>query len=248
MVESKARPWPLEPPVPAQILVAPATAFAAAAAVRLSRLIRDCAGERRGPLSIALAGGSTPRPVYASLAAAGEVPWDRLDIFFSDERAVPADDPQSNYRMARESLLDRVPISSDRVHRMRGDAASLDSAARQYARQLPQRLDLVLLGIGPDGHTASLFPGGRALRAGEAVVSATSPFPPHRRLTFTPRVLARAHHLVVFASGGEKAGPVARALTGPWDPERCPAQLARRGIWLLDAEAGTELPPELLAT
>lgn len=194
---------------------------------------------------MALAGGSTPRPVYESLAGKADVPWDRLEIFFGDERAVPPADPGSNYGMAKASLLDRVPIPPERVHRMRAEAESRAEAAREYAGVLPDALDLVLLGIGTDGHTASLFPGADALHVDTLVAPALAPYAPHGRLTLTPRVLGRAHGLLVLARGEDKAGPVARALTGPWNPVACPAQLARRGTWLLDAAAASGLPAEL---
>ncbi len=198
--------------------------------------------ERPGPLALALAGGSTPRPVYAALAGMADVPWGRLEVFFGDERAVPPDDPASNYRMARESLLDRVPIPDKLVHRMAADGDSLEAAAAEYATRLPEALDVVLLGIGTDGHTASLFPGGAALRATTPVAPSISPAPPRERLTVTPSVLGRARRIVILAAGDDKAVPVARALAGPWNPEECPAQLARGGLWLLDAAAAARLP------
>jgi len=174
-----------------------------------------------------------------------DIPWDRLEIFFGDERAVPPADPGSNYGMAKASLLDRVPIPPERVHRMRAEAESRAEAAREYAGMLPETLDLVLLGIGTDGHTASLFPGADALYLDNLMAPAIAPYAPYGRLTLTPEVLRGAHRLVVLATGEDKAGPVAQALTGPWNPAECPAQLARRGTWLLDAAAASELPAEL---
>lgn len=241
-------PWPSDPPPPGEIVVVPRGGFAAAAATRLAASMREIVGERPGPLSLALAGGSTPRPVYAALAETANAPWGRIEVFFGDERAVPPDDPDSNYRMARESLLDRVPMPDKLVHRMKADAPSLEDAAAEYASVLPKALDLVILGIGTDGHTASLFPGADTLRAEARVVRAVSPAPPRDRLTVTPPVLACALRIVVLAAGEEKAAPVARALTGPWDPEACPAQLARRGLWLLDTAAASALPTDLQKT
>lgn len=240
---SAARPSAL--PEPGPVWVAPRSRFAPWAASKVAGWLREVADAHAGPVAVALAGGSTPRPVYESIAEREDVPWERLEVFFGDERAVPPDDSQSNFRMARESLLDRVPIPAARVHRMRGEADSLDQAARDYAGVLPATLDVVLLGIGSDGHTASLFPGGEALGAEAAVAPATAPSAPRRRLTVTPPVLARARRLVVLATGAEKAGPVARALVGTWDPAACPAQLARRGTWLLDADSAAQLPPGL---
>src|SRR3954447_24384567 len=139
-------------------------ALVASAAARIAALAaRAIAG--RGRFRVALAGGSTPRALYPRLLGAGD--WTRADVFFGDERAVPPDDPQSNYRMARETLLDPARVPAANVFRWRAEAPDLDSAARDYERALrgaaPPWLDLVLLGLGPDGHTASLFPGTAAL-------------------------------------------------------------------------------------
>lgn len=238
-------PGPQAPPPVGGVLVAPEGAFDEWAAAHLASLIRSLADIRSGSVSVALAGGDTPRPVYGRLSAM-EVPWPQLEIFFGDERAVAPDDPASNYRMARESLLDAVPIPADHVHRMRCESQELEAAAHDYAALLPDALDLLLLGIGRDGHTASLFPGDEALHAERPVVPATAPAPPRARLTVTPPVLERARQVVVLASGSVKAGPVARALDGPWDPMSCPAQLARRGTWLLDEAAASALAPRPL--
>lgn len=237
--------WPAEPPPPGDVRVAPEGTFATWAAAELAAVL--CALARRPPtsVSLALAGGSTPRPVYEALATAATVPWRCIEIFFGDERAVPPDAPDSNYRMARESLLSRVPILDEHVHRMRAEARSPEEAAREYASVLPKAMDLVLLGIGSDGHTASLFPGADTLRATAAVVPAMGPVPPRQRLTMSPSVLAAAHRIMVLASGLAKADAVARALTGSWEPASCPAQLARRGTWLLDAESASRLPAGL---
>ena len=105
-----------------------------------------------------LAGGRTPEPVYRALAAEPSIAWERVDVFFTDERAVLPDHPDSNYRMVRQALLSRVPIPPARVHRMEAERADRDAAARDYAQSLPDRLDVIVLGIGQDGHTASLFP------------------------------------------------------------------------------------------
>lgn len=249
MTRDRAVPaWPSVPPPPGDVLVAPDEAYSRWAASKLATWIREAAAAAgTGPVSVALAGGSTPRPVYASLAEAADVPWDRLDIFFSDERAVPRSDPGSNYGMARSALLDRVPIPAPRVHRMRAETDAPAVAACEYARVLPEALDFLLLGIGADGHTASLFPGADVLHSDASVAPALAPYPPHGRLTVTPRALGHARYLIVLASGEAKAAAVARALTGPWDPMACPAQLARRGTWLLDAAAASDLPAELCA-
>ena len=149
----------------------------------------------RGRFRIALAGGSTPRALYPHLVTG--VDWTRTDVFFGDERAVPPDDPQSNYRMARETLLEPARVPPANVLRWRGEAADLDAAARDYEQALRAGgarplLDLALLGLGPDGHTASLFPGTTALAARSGWRSpSTSPALATRRLTLTyPALLA----------------------------------------------------------
>ena len=211
------------------------------AAQRIAQVIRQ-AIDRNGRASVALAGGTTPRAVYRRLAKLGEIPWEKLDVYFGDERAVSPDDPQSNYRMARESLLDAVPIPSAQVHRMPAERADREATAAEYAAHLPQRLDLIILGIGEDGHTASLFPGSAALQERRRkVVVVEGSKPPPWRLTVTPPVISQALEKIVLASGSGKAGAVAQALEGPDEPDRCPAQLARDGTWILDRAAAAAL-------
>ncbi len=125
---------------------------------------------------------------------------------------------------------------------MPADRPDLEAAADDYAAQLPDNIDLVVLGIGSDGHTASLFPNDRAVEEQERrVVPVAGPRPPHRRLTVTPPVLESARQLIVLAAGCEKAEAVHRALYGEYNPGSCPAQLARRGVWILDEAASAEL-------
>lgn len=197
----------------------------------------------RGACAIALAGGTTPREVYARLARReATVPWPAVRVYFGDERAVPPDDPASNFHMAREVLLRHVPIAGGSIHRMEAERADLDEAARRYEAVLPERLDILLLGVGIDGHTASLFPGAPALdERRRRVVRAESPVPPVRRLTITPPVIARARRLAVIVAGAAKAPAVARALEEPLPPRDVPARLARDGTWLVDAEAASLL-------
>jgi 6-phosphogluconolactonase len=198
---------------------------------------------RGGRCALALSGGSTPRPAYERLAAEPGMPWDVVEVYFGDERAVPPTDPASNYRMAREALLDRVPIPAARVHRMEADDPDLDAAAARYAALLPERLDVLVLGMGQDGHTASLFPGSPPVHEKERkVVPAGAPVPPVHRLTITPPVIAAARRVAVLTAGMAKAPVVARVLRGPWRPEVLPAQLAREGTWILDRAAASALP------
>ena len=214
---------------------------------RAAAWIADSIGraiQQNGTCSIALSGGSTPRAVYAELAASfRDLPWASVQIYFGDERAVPPTDADSNYAMARDALLSRVALPPANVHRMEGERADLDAAARDYERVLPAALDILLLGIGPDGHTASLFPGAPALdERARRVVPSNSPFPPPRRLTITPPVIAAARRILVIAEGAAKAGIVRRALDGPRDPHSLPVQLALGGTWLLDRDAAAGLP------
>ncbi len=231
---------------PRLMVVAP-DRYAADAAAHLATTI-GMAVAARGACAIALAGGHTPEPVYRRLAAdplVRAVPWEALSVYFGDERAVPPDDPASNFRMAREALLGRVPLAADAVHRMAADAPERDAAARDYAALLPDPLDVLLLGIGPDGHTASLFPGSSALgERRHRVVAVTGPFEPRHRLTITPPVIAAARQVIVLASGDDKAGIVASALGEVVDIDRWPVQLARTGTWILDTAAASRLPQQ----
>lgn len=199
----------------------------------------------RDSCTLALAGGATPRPVYERLARdpfAGRIDWRRVEIFFGDERAVPPSDPASNYRMAAAALLDRVPIPAGRVHRMEAERADLEAAARDYERVLPERLDLLVLGMGPDGHTASLFPRSPALEERtRRVVPATGTTQPAMRLTITPPVIAAARRVAVLVAGADKAATVARVLQGPAQPRDLPAQFALSGVWFLDPDAAAQL-------
>jgi 6-phosphogluconolactonase len=199
-----------------------------------------------GHCTIALSGGGTPRPVYAALAAPDlAIDWRTIDVYFGDERAVPPDDRDSNYRMATEALLGHVPIPRSRVHRIEAERRDLDAAADAYARALPEALDVLVLGMGADGHTASLFPGSPALsERRRRVVVVASPKPPHQRVTITPPVIAAARQVVVLVTGGEKAAAVARALDADAPaPSQVPAVLARppRGVWFLDSAAAVRL-------
>jgi len=181
------------------------------------------------PRTVALSGGNTPRGIDRELARR-PLPWDAMDFYFGDERCVPPDDPQSNYRMAREAL----PLA--RLHRMEAERPDLEAAAADYARILPDVLDLIILGVGEDGHTASLFPG-RPVGPGNVIVVRDAPKPPPTRLSVTPMVIRAARERLVVATGADKAEVVRAALTGPVDPLRLPVQHARDGTWLLDRAA-----------
>lgn len=214
--------------------------FAATAAAFIGHKLR--AMTEMDTISLGLSGGSTPGPIYERLATVPDLPWSRMQVFFADERAVPPDDPASNYRLATDTLLSRVPIPADQVHRMEAERPDMDAAAAAYDELLPSRLDLLILGIGADGHTASLFPGEPALSERiRRVVPARSPSEPRRRLTIAPSVIQLARLVILLASGSAKAGAIRKAMTESVRPSMCPARLARRGVWILDRDAIAEL-------
>jgi 6-phosphogluconolactonase len=237
-------------PTPEAVMNAAADRFAAAAAH---------AARARGRFAVALAGGSTPEGLYRRLMMdpyRNRVDWSRLEVFWGDERCVPPDDAASNYRMAREALLDRVPIPAANIHRIRGEAEPA-IAAREYENTLRERFgtpdgpprsgasfDLVLLGLGPDGHTASLFPGSAALRERNRWVCAVSAPAPPSRITLTPMILGAAREIVFLVTGAAKAAALHRALQGVPQPGQQPAQaVASRNKnvrWLVDATAAGE--------
>lgn len=206
----------------------------------------------RGRFAWALPGGSVAETFLPPLAAA-DVDWARVDFFWGDERAVAPEDPDSNYGLARRLLLERVPADPLRVHRMQAEEPDLEAAARGYEDELagtlgvPPRLDLVLLGVGPEGHVCSLFPGHAALaeRARRVVPIRDSPKPPPRRLTLTLPALATAGMLWVAAFGAEKAAVIDAALRQPASPLPV-ARALRAGpptLLLLDPAAGAGIAP-----
>jgi 6-phosphogluconolactonase len=225
--------------------------LAAAAADLISATAAHAIAEH-GMFSIALSGGSTPRAAYALLAAPGRVDWSRTQIFWSDERAVPPDSPESNYRMAKEALLDPAGVLPANVHRMPGDAASLPAAADAYAadmrgalgvnRTRTPRLDLVLLGLGPDGHTASLFPHTEVLQDRHRLVAVNHvPQLDAYRLTFTAKLINAAAAVAFLVEGADKAQALTAVRGGTDGPDTYPAQLIHpdNGAlhWLVDAAA-----------
>jgi 6-phosphogluconolactonase len=236
--------------------VADADAVARAAAEELIRAAHRAVAER-GAFSLALSGGSTPRRLYVLLADPAapfraRFPWDHTHVFFGDERPVPPDHPESNFRMATETLLAHVPVAS--VHRIRAEEPDAAEAYQAELRQAfgipvggaPPRLDLVLLGLGPDGHTASLFPGSPALAEQDRWV--VSPFVERlgtRRTTLTFPVLNRAGAVVFLVAGGEKAGVLQRVLAPEPGTELLPAARVRPGrgelLWIVDVAAASEV-------
>ena len=234
-----------------------AEALAAAAAEAFVGAVGEAVGAR-GRAVVALSGGSTPRRMGELLATPGyrdRVAWDAVDVFWGDERWVPEESPESNAGVARRTFLDRVPIPADRVHPFPTVGLEPEAAARAYEETLRsvtgQRagvpvLDLVLLGMGEDGHTASLFPGTAAVREREALVVA------HRvpkldavRLTLTPPVLNAGRRVVFLVGGAGKAETLASVLEGRERPDELPAQAIRPGagrlLWLVDRDAASGL-------
>lgn len=217
----------------------------------------------RGRFCVALSGGSTPRRLYEILAEAprwAQLDWRRVEFFWGDERAVAPEHPDSNYGMAAGSLLGKLGIAPERIHRIRGELPDPEQAAAAYQEELarvfaaapgglPPIFDLILLGMGADGHTASLFPysppvaerrrwvvGYHVVRLGKS------------RITLTPPVINRAAEVRLLVTGTDKAAVLREALLGPREPERLPVQIvapeAGRLVWLLDRAAAAEIPAD----
>ncbi len=244
-----------------QLVILPDQAGLAEAAARRFVELSQAAIDRGGRFSVALAGGTTPRAMYERLARPplhDEVDWANVHVFWSDERYVPPDDPQSCYRMARESLLAHVPIPAAHIYLAPTIGGAPEAAAQAYAETLTAsfksdlpRFDLILLGMGPDGHTASLFPGKPQVTAPDAdlvVAVHEAPKPPPTRLSFTLPLINAAAQVIFLVAGADKAAALRDVLRGPPDPARLPAQGVRltRGTltWLVDAAAAGSLNEE----
>jgi 6-phosphogluconolactonase len=232
-------------------------ALAEAAADELARLCREAVAAR-GTCHIALSGGSTPKRMFERLVARGRsgLPWSWCELWFGDERTVPPDHADSNYRMAHQALFVPLNIDGDRVHRLRGELADHGAAARAYEAEAlavlgtPPVFDIVLLGMGPDGHTASLFPDSPALiEAARWVVAnpVTSPLVhgSTTRLTLTAPAINAARHVRFVVAGADKAVALAAVLEGRRDPRHYPAQLIAPSpgdlVWLVDEAAASRL-------
>ncbi len=227
-------------------------ALSRAALADLLRIAQE-AVEQRGRFAIALSGGHTPTKLYALWAEAGiqrrQMPWDRVHLFWGDERCVPWDDPLSNYRMARETLIEHVPIPTSNVHPIAADSSQPEKSAEAYESDLrqffgsaPPAFDLQLLGLGVEGHTASLFPGSPVLEEKRHWVAAVEvAAKPPRRLTLTPVVLNNGRNTLFLVSGSDKREILA-ALRKESDskPSQYPAGRIRPAgnvLWLLDSSA-----------
>jgi len=202
--------------------------------------------------TVALSGGSTPKRMFQILAEQfrDQMAWEGIQFFWSDERHVPPDDPESNYRMANEALLAHVPVSAENVHRIHGEEPNAVDAASEYERTIVAvtkqplpRLDLIFLGLGTDGHTASIFPGSEALHETKRLVAApyVEKFKSYR-ITMTLPLINNAASVVFLVSGAEKAEIVKSVFEGG---NQCPAQAVKpvQGelIWMLDKDAASKL-------
>ncbi len=188
------------------------------AALIIAAELRVAVAER-GRFIMAASGGHTPWQMLRALADEA-LPWDRVYVFQVDERVVAADNPDRNLTQLRRSLLDHTPLPPDHIHAMAVEAANLDRAAAQYAQCLrdvagePAMLDLIHLGLGPDGHTASLVPGDPVLDVTDADVAITRPYQGHRRMTLTFPIINRSRRILWLVTGGEKAGTLVRLRDG----------------------------------
>jgi 6-phosphogluconolactonase len=240
-------------PAEIRVLNTPQELFQAAAAEFIA--LAEGAIQDHGRFTVALSGGSTPRGLFSLLASevVPRLPWDKIFAFWGDERHVPPDHPDSNYLMAREALLAKIAIPAENVFRVPAENKDPDAAAKTYEEtlksffglqpgQLP-RFDLILLGLGPDGHTASLFPGSAALAETTRLVVANwvEKFKTFR-ITFTYPVLNNAANVMFLVSGADKASPVHDVLKGKGE---LPAGRVRpengRVMWLVDRAAGSRL-------
>ena len=228
-------------------------ALAEATAARIATLIEEAIAAR-GVAIWCLTGGRTPERLYRLLADASRpwrarIDWTRVHVYWSDERHVPPDHPDSNYGMTARALLDHVPIPAVQVHRIHGAHPDPDEAARQYAGELPAAFDVMLLGVGEDAHIASLFPGTPlpwSVRAAAVFVAHLHAW----RITLTPPIVLAARTIVVLVAGAAKAAAIHAALEGEDDVTMYPAQLLRRAVgrvecWLDRAAAGRlrDVPP-----
>jgi 6-phosphogluconolactonase len=211
----------------------------------------------KGSFSVVLAGGSTPKALYGLLvsdpALRAQVPWDKMQVFFGDERHVGPDHPDSNFRMANEAMISKSPLKPAQVTRIKGEYPDAEQAAREYELAIRSyfeladgefpRFDLVLLGMGSEGHTASLFPGTRALHEKQRIaVSNWVGKLLAERITLTPPAINHAAHVIFMVTGADKAPALTAVLERVYEPDQLPAQLIRPAngtlLWLVDTAAG----------
>lgn len=210
-----------------------------------------------GRFTIALSGGTTPKKLYGMLGDEpyrSQIDWALVDIFWSDERCVPPDSEESNYLLAQQALLNKIPIPASHIHRMPADETDRDAASQSYSDEMRRifatsripSFDLIQLGMGPEGHTASLFPHQPSLHEQQRLVMpviVSKPPPP--RLTFTPPLLNAAHNVLFLVTGTDKAEAVQAVLEGVANPNEYPAQIVQPAhgevVWMLDTKAASNL-------
>lgn len=229
-----------------------------AAVIRFVQIARE-AIKTRDQFTVALSGGSTPKALYALLATQpwqNQIDWNQVHLFWGDERHAPPNDPGSNFRMTQEQLLSKVTIPQENVHRIKAENVDAQAAAAEYEQELKHffqlsdhefpRFDLVLLGMGANGHTASLFPGTDAVHEQSRLVVA--PWVEELnsdRITLTPSVINNAAEIIFFVTGTEKAATLKAVLEGQYQPDRLPAQIIRPAqgqvVWMVDQAAASAL-------
>jgi len=214
----------------------------------------------RGTFNVSLAGGSTPKALYGLLATdpvyRSQVPWDKTHLFFGDERHVGPGHPDSNFRMATEAMISRVPLTKEQVVRIKGEYQDTEEAAREYEQALQSHFklktgeyphfDLLFAGMGNEGHTLSLFPGTKALHAnGRIVVRNWVGKLYTERITLTALAASNSSQIIFMVTGADKAPALKAVLEGPYEPEQLPAQLLQptngKLLWLVDTAAGSML-------
>ena len=240
-----------------QVLIYPdANTLSHEAAQYVVRLADEAISDH-GRFSIALSGGTTPKVLYGLLGNepySNQIDWSHVEIFWSDERCVPPDSSDSNYQLAQEVLLSKIPIQANQIHRMPADQTDRDAASQAYAQEIQRVLgtngipafDLLQLGMGPEGHTASLFPHQPSLQEQQRLVMPVNvPKPPPPRLTFTPPLLNAARHILFLVTGADKADALQAVLESGYQPEEYPAQIVRPAhgevTWMLDTAAAGKL-------
>ncbi len=197
--------------------------------------------EKQKSFNLVLAGGSTPQRMHQLLAEIikDEQFWKHTSVYFSDERWVAKNNPDNNYYQAKLSLLDKVPIPAEQVHPIPTELKDPNTAAERYSEIFPEHPDLIILGIGDDGHTASLFPHSPALDEREkGFIPAIAPYPPVQRITATIPTIISAKNILVLVSGAKKAEAIQKIFSGNGSIEETPARIALSGRWFIDEDAG----------
>lgn len=238
--------------------------IASFAAHEVARIAAD-AVSARGVFSIALAGGSTPKMLYALLAEhptlRNSLPWDKMQVFFGDERHVGPGHADSNFQMATDAMLSKVPLSPEQIHRIKGEYPDTAQAAAEYEDVIRRqfslkpgnfpRFDLILLGMGNEGHTLSLFPGTKALLETQRIVTRNWVGKLYTdRITLTAPAANAAVNIIFMVTGSDKACALKAVLEGPHEPDQLPSQMIQPAngslSWLIDAAAGSMLSKEIL--